>query len=101
MDVGSDVISKKEFLNLIDMGWHPFAIGALNTLEAEDRVDFFDYLAAVYNYCTLDQAKLCAHTFALADVDGSGRLSLEELTTLVKSRVFLNVALLGRLSEHP
>mmetsp|Transcript_10952 Transcript_10952/g.21902 ORF Transcript_10952/g.21902 Transcript_10952/m.21902 type:complete len:492 (+) Transcript_10952:97-1572(+) len=83
MDVGSALTSKKEFLNQIDMTPTPFAIGALNTLSLEEKSEFFQFFAAVYHYNIFDQDDLVAHTFALADENGNGRLSIEELTVLV------------------
>jgi hypothetical protein len=83
MDVAADVCSKRDFLVAAELGEGPFPIGALNTLGVAEHVDFVDFFATLYNYCTFDHAKLLAFTFALTDESGTGRLSLEELATLV------------------
>jgi len=92
MDVVSDVCSKREFLVAVDIGEGPFPIGALNTLGVEEKIDFVDFFATLYNYCTLDHDQLLAFTFKFTNIDGSGYLSLEELTTLVTFLINLDVA---------
>mmetsp|Transcript_51674 Transcript_51674/g.117673 ORF Transcript_51674/g.117673 Transcript_51674/m.117673 type:complete len:456 (-) Transcript_51674:150-1517(-) len=83
MDVGGDVIKKDDLLNMMDINSTPFSVGALNSLESKDRAGFFEVFAAVHNYCTFDESKLIAHTFALTDEDNDGRLTAEELKVLV------------------
>ena len=83
IDVASDVCSKREFLVAADIDEGPFPIGALNTFGAEEKIDFVDFFATLYNHCTLDHDQLLEFTFNLANIDGSGYLSFEELSTLV------------------
>jgi Ca2+-binding EF-hand superfamily protein len=75
---------KRDFLVASNIGEEPFPIGALNLLGVEEKVDFVDFFATLYIYCTLDHEKLTAFTFKFANKDGSGYLSLEELDTLVR-----------------
>ena len=81
--MASDVCSKREFLVAADIDEGPFPIGALNTFGAEEKIDFVDFFATLYNHCTLDHDQLLEFTFNLANIDGSGYLSFEELSTLV------------------
>jgi hypothetical protein len=50
----------------------PFALGALNVLDASPKCEFFEFFAALHYYNTMDRDELIAHTFNLADEDGGG-----------------------------
>eukprot|EP00615_Pteridomonas_danica_P008542 CAMPEP_0114362604 /NCGR_PEP_ID=MMETSP0101-20121206/25799_1 /TAXON_ID=38822 ORGANISM="Pteridomonas danica, Strain PT" /NCGR_SAMPLE_ID=MMETSP0101 /ASSEMBLY_ACC=CAM_ASM_000211 /LENGTH=380 /DNA_ID=CAMNT_0001508545 /DNA_START=1 /DNA_END=1143 /DNA_ORIENTATION=+ len=83
MDVASDIIVKNEFLNILDLDPTPFALGALNTLDAGPKAEFFEFFCSIHNYCTYNREQLIHHTFNLIDEDGSGRVSIDELALLV------------------
>lgn len=88
MDVAADVYAKRDFLLAAELGDGPFSTGALNALGDAEKVDFVDFFAALYHYCTLSHDQLLAFTFSLTDASKSGRLSLDELTTLVRASSF-------------
>ncbi len=51
MDVGSDLLSKQEYLNMIDLPPSPFSVGALNAFHSEDRVLLFvDFINILIYY---------------------------------------------------
>lgn len=83
MDVSAEYIQKRDYLVVCDLEPSPFTVGALNTLGGEESAEFFELFASVHNFNTFNKAKLIAHTFALTNESGSGRLSFDELSVLV------------------
>jgi hypothetical protein len=57
-DVSGDFMSKRHFLHHCDIPESPFAVGALNTLSAEDKVEFFTFFSSILNFNTYDRKKL-------------------------------------------
>ena len=82
-DAAGDFMSKRSFLLHHDIPESPFAVGALNSLSAADRVEFFGFFCALVNYNTYDREKLIRFTFSLTNEGGTGRLSIDELAVLV------------------
>mmetsp|Transcript_22233 Transcript_22233/g.29054 ORF Transcript_22233/g.29054 Transcript_22233/m.29054 type:complete len:277 (+) Transcript_22233:78-908(+) len=76
-------VQKKEFLILIDMDPTPFAMGALNTLNSDPELEFFEFFCAFHHYCCFNRQELISHTFNLVDPTGKGRLNVDELALLV------------------
>ena len=46
-------------------------------------LDFFEFVASIWNYCTMDWETLVRYAFDLFDVDGSGQLETKEIERLV------------------
>lgn len=57
-DITGDFMSKKSFLQHNEIPESPFAVGALNSLSAVNKVEFFGFFAALVNYNTYDREKL-------------------------------------------
>lgn len=45
-------------------------------------IDFREFVVSLWNYCTLSRATLDLFAFDLYDVDGSGEISLQEMTQM-------------------
>lgn len=74
-----------EFLVLFGLDRTPFTTRAFRLID-DDRsgeLDFFEFIAAVWNYCTMDWETLVRYSFDLFDTDNSGQLEMEEIERLV------------------
>lgn len=51
--------------------------------NCNEMIDFREFLIATWNYCPFSRSQLEEFAFALYDLDDSGKLNTQELTTLV------------------
>ncbi|GMH97180.1 hypothetical protein TrST_g8886 [Triparma strigata] len=81
----SGCVSMAEFLVLFGLDRTPFTTRAFRLIDNDrsGELDFFEFVAAVWNYCTMDWETLVRYSFDLFDTDGSGQLETEEIERLV------------------
>ncbi|GMH81059.1 hypothetical protein TL16_g08811 [Triparma laevis f. inornata] len=74
-----------EFLVLFGLDRTPFTTRAFRLIDNDrsGELDFFEFIAAVWNYCTMDWETLVRYSFDLFDTDNSGQLEMEEIERLV------------------
>ena len=62
-----------------------FSVRAFSLIDTDNSgtLDFFEFVASIWNYCTMDWETLVRYAFDLFDVDGSGQLETKEIERLV------------------
>ena len=80
------VIYRHEFFDFFSVAKTGFAkrAFALMDQDSDNRVDFCEYVAVIFAYCTYDRISLTRFAFDLFDVDGSGELGHDEIRRLVE-----------------
>ncbi|GMH46281.1 hypothetical protein TrRE_jg6825 [Triparma retinervis] len=81
----SGSISMAEFLVMLHIDTNRFTKRAFSLIDSDNdgKVDFYEFVAAIWNYCTLDWESLVRFSFDLFDIDGSGELEINEIEKLV------------------
>jgi Ca2+-binding EF-hand superfamily protein len=74
-----------EFLVMLHIDTNRFTKRAFSLIDSDNdgKVDFYEFVAAIWNYCTLDWESLVRFSFDLFDIDGSGELEINEIEKLV------------------
>ena len=80
-------ISLREFLAHLEESPTPFLEKCflLADNDMSGQLDFVEFLAAVYHYCTFDWAGLVRYAFDASDVNRNGVLETAELAALIRS----------------
>merc|ERR1719197_980352 len=88
-DLNGD-IDFSEFSEFFELEETPFCRRAFLVMDVDKRsggannLDFGEFLAGVYNYCSMSSQQLQKFAFDLYDADGSGEIGMEEVQLLVK-----------------
>lgn len=84
---GSGSVTAMELFNhygVVDSEFNRRAMAVMDDAPtAEMSLDFVEFLAAVFNFCTYDRVSLLHFVFGLFDEDESGYLEIAEFTDLV------------------
>ena len=83
---GSGVISMLEFLNFFGLEQTEFNKRTFQLMDTDKsgKIDFVEFVGAIYNYCTFTWQGLCRYAFDLFDDDQSGFLDVPEVIDLVR-----------------
>ena len=75
-----------EFLMFFNLERSVFAVKAFTAMDANKdcSIDFAEFVRATWNYASLNKEGLRHFSFALYDLDGSGRLERRELEKMVR-----------------
>lgn len=82
-------ISLDEFFDYFDLEFSSFAQRAFSIMDVDksgggkNSLDFGEFLAGVYNYCTMKHAVLVKFAFDLFDHDNSGSIDRKEIKDLI------------------
>ena len=80
-------VDRREFLAWVDEpsdnGSFASKCFSLNDHDKSATMDFMEFIGVVYNFCSMDQEKLCKFAFRLVDKDDSGHLEMHELEEIV------------------
>lgn len=82
----SGKISMLEFLNYFSLDQTEFNRRTFLLMDEDKngKIDFVEFVAAIFNYCTFTWQGLCKYAFDLFDEDHSGFLDTQEVIDLVK-----------------
>lgn len=82
---GSSTVHTGEFCAFFDIEHTKFVSRVFSVMDEDSNgtLDFFEFVAATYNYCTYDWKSLVQYAFELFDHDGSGMLEVAEVEQLV------------------
>lgn len=87
MDVDrSGSIDLHEMFRFLQIEKTPFTQRVFTIFDADGtgRVDFREFVLAMWNYCTLGNATLDIFTFDIYDEDGGGSLSMKEVCVMLE-----------------
>ena len=80
------VISGRRFFDYFDLEFSAFAQRAFAIMDVDksgggkNALDFGEFLAGIYNYCTMQHDVLVKFAFDLFDHDGSGSIDTNEVS---------------------
>mgnify|MGYP000433107912 CR=1 FL=1 len=82
----SNSVDIDEFFQYFDLEMTPFMISAFNSFDVDDvdteghlTLDFGEFLAAIWNFCTFDHGQLVEFAFNIYDSDGLGAIDIKTL----------------------
>ncbi len=82
----SGTIGLVEMLTLMDVENTAFSRRVFSIFDEDHsgKIDFREFVLALWNYCTLSPATLDKFAFGLYDKDSSGNLSVNEIDVMIK-----------------
>lgn len=86
----SGEIDFTEFAEFFELEETPFCRRAFLVMDVDKRaggannLDFGEFLAGIYNYCSMSNQQLQKFAFDLYDEDGSGEIGMDEVQQLIK-----------------
>ncbi len=85
-DDRSGSIGLVELLTLMDVERTSFTMRVFSIFDADKsgKIDFREFVLALWNYCTLSSATLDIFSFHLYDKNGSGVLDINEIDSMIK-----------------
>lgn len=81
----SGTVSVQEFLTVNNVGSDLFGEMAFRVLDKNNsgKIDFLEYIIALWNFCTLQKDALSHFSFQIFDADSSGVLSMDEFKHMI------------------
>ena len=81
----SGLINANEFIVMNKVQSAAFGEMAFRVLDRNrsGKIDFLEYLVAVWNYCSMSKESLSLFTFKIFDTDNSGILTISEFKTMI------------------